>query len=165
MIYSEGVLVGYRYYSTKHIAPLFPFGHGLSYSSFIYTGISFSPLPSAPAILSQDSALNLSLDITNTGKILAHETIQLYIEPPASSKVFRPKLELQGFQKIKDIKPGETRNVRFGVDQYAVSYYDETRNQWIAEKGVYKVHIGASVEDLKAEITFEIVDEWSWTGL
>lgn len=140
--YSEGLMVGYRYYTTRRIPTLFPFGHGLTYTSFSYADLYTSSL-STSNILELPSTLHLSLNVTNTGTYTAHETVQLYVSPPPATVVFRHPLELQGFQKVRGLKPEETRKVLSTLDRYAVSYYDDARKEWVAEAGEDRVAIRA----------------------
>lgn len=115
-------------------------------------------------VLRADTTVVISLAVSNIGSCTGHESVQLYVSAIASS-VFRPALELQGFEKVRDLKPGETRKVQFTLDKYAVSYYDEKMEQWCATAGKYRVSAGSSVEDLKIDIIVEVPTTFYWTGL
>lgn len=105
------------------------------------------------------------MTVENTGSYPAHEIVQVYISPPSDIAVFRPRLELQAFQKVRDLQPGEKREILFELDKYAVSYWDDSKDKWAAEAGEYGVHVGASVEDLRLEGKFRLVDTFTWVGL
>ncbi|KIX95106.1 uncharacterized protein Z520_09022 [Fonsecaea multimorphosa CBS 102226] len=158
--YAEGIMVGYRHYSTRYIPTMFPFGYGLSYTEFQYTGL----IHEGETLLYPDGVVSVSLTVTNTGGFASHEIVQLYVSA-LSSSVFRPLWELQGFQKVKDVQPGESWKVIFTLDKYAVSYYNEKREEWTVEAGKYRVSIGASVEDLRLATSIQVPSTFHWTGL
>ncbi|MEJ2053381.1 MAG: glycoside hydrolase family 3 C-terminal domain-containing protein, partial [Calditrichaceae bacterium] len=140
--YDEGVLVGYRWYQTKNIEPLYPFGHGLSFTSFLYDNLSVSKEK-----FSQDDNLIVTVDIKNSGKLTGAETVQLYIEDVESS-VQRPVKELKGFEKII-LKPGESKIVEMVLSKEDFSFWNPGTQNWYAEKGRFKIHIGSSSADIK----------------
>ncbi len=147
--YGEEIFVGYRYYDKKEVDPLFPFGHGLSYTAFEYSNLQ------APKNVKQGSPVNISIQIKNIGKREGKEVIQLYIHDKKSSLV-RPKKELKGFKKVS-LKPGESKIVRFVVNQRDLSYYDPYKAEWIAEPGEFEVMIGSSSRNIQAKKTFNFV--------
>ncbi|MCX7987587.1 MAG: glycoside hydrolase family 3 C-terminal domain-containing protein, partial [Bacteroidales bacterium] len=124
--YHEGILVGYRWYETKNIEPLFWFGHGLSYTSFAFRDIKCTRTSS-----SDNPQVEVSFEIENTGKISGAEVAQLYVEDVRSS-VVRPKKELKAFQKVF-LTPGEKKTVRFTLGKDAFAFYDATRKTWVVE--------------------------------
>lgn len=146
VVYEEGVFVGYRGYERGGKKPLFPFGHGLSYTTFAYRNLSVTP--AAP-----DGNFRVSFDVTNTGKREGAEVAQLYIGDN-HAKVPRPVKELKAFLKV-NLRPGETRRVTVTVDARALSYYDVNAKQWRAEAGEFALLVGRSVEqiELKGKLT------------
>ena len=149
--YDEGIFVGYRYYDAKQIEPLFPFGYGLSYTTFEYSNLQVS------AGMKADETLKMSIDVANTGRRAGKEVVQLYIHDVASSLV-RPYKELKGFQKVH-LEAGETKMVDFELSADALSFYDPEKKQWVAEAGEFEVLIGASSRDIKASALF-ILNDW-----
>jgi beta-glucosidase len=141
--YGEGIFVGYRYYDKKFIEPLFPFGHGLSYTTFEYGNCRVSP-----AVLAEGQQLDIVVDVTNTGNRPGKETVQLYFSD-IESTVVRPPKELKGFNKVY-LEPGETGTVRFGLDTRSLSFYDSENKRWVAEPGEFEVMIGSSSRDIRA---------------
>lgn len=140
--YREGVFVGYRYYDTKNMDVLFPFGHGLSYTTFDYSNIKLSE-----DRIRDTESLTVSVDITNTGSISGKEIVQLYVSAP-DSKVIRPIKELRDFAKI-ELAPGETKTVSFILGKRAFSYWETKIHSWYAETGSYEILIGASSRDIR----------------
>jgi len=142
--YKEGLLVGYRWYDAKNIDPLFPFGHGLSYTQFGYSGLK----------LSSGDPLTVECDISNTGQRDGEEVVQVYVSQGHPS-LPRPPKELKGFQKIF-VRAGETRTVQIPLRIDAFSYYDPAKNAWIAEKGTYSILVGASSRDIRQRSDFTL---------
>ncbi len=132
-------MVGYRYWTTTGKHPLFPFGFGLSYTTF-----SFSNLQ-APATAASGSTVPVSFDVTNTGSAAGAEVAQLYISDP-SAKVNRPERELKGFAKVR-LEPGETRHVTLKLDARAFSYWDPIAHEWTIDPGKFVIRIGDSSEN------------------
>lgn len=141
--YKEGIFVGYRYYDTKRIAPVFPFGYGLSYTTFRYSGLKIEPA----TMTARDKRVKVSVTITNTGRRAGKETAQLYVRDVASS-VPRPVHELKGIRKIS-LAPGESRKVTFTLDRGAFSFFDPKTNRWKAEPGQFVIQVGASSRDIR----------------
>ncbi|SCY90805.1 beta-glucosidase [Flavobacterium anhuiense] len=147
--YKEDILVGYRWYDTKKIPVLFPFGYGLSYTTFQYG----KPAVSSKTITAADS-LEVTVSIKNTGKVAGKEVVQLYVNDETSS-LPRPTKELKGFEKIS-LEPGEEKTVRFTLTKKDLSYYDDTKKEWIAEPGKFRIMIGASATDIRGVADFNL---------
>lgn len=147
--YKEGILVGYRWADTKKVKPLFPFGHGLSFTEFSYG----NPVADKNVITDAET-ISISLDVTNTGKTAGAETVQLYVSDPKSS-VMRPEKELKGFQKIF-LQPGESKTVRFSLNKDDLSYFDAEKHEWVADPGVFIAKIGTSSGDIRKTIKFKL---------
>ena len=124
------------------VPPLFPFGHGLSYTTFEYGRPSLSP-----KVLRQGDAIELTVAVTNVGEMTGQETVQIYVRDEKAS-LPRPEKELVAFEKV-ELDAGETAHIRVKLDQYAVGYYDTSRRSWVAEEGVFTVLVGASAADIK----------------
>jgi beta-glucosidase len=146
--YSEGVFVGYRHYDKAGIQPLFPFGYGLSYTTFAYKNLAV-----APASGSADNPVTVSFDVTNTGSLAGAEVTQVYIGDH-HAHVPRPVKELKGFSKVY-LNPGETKRVTVTLDARAFSYYDDKNHHWTAEPGEFDVLVGRS----SAQI--ELTGKWT----
>lgn len=139
--YGEGIFVGYRNYDKRLIEPLFPFGFGLSYTTFEYGAIK------APKTFKRGEEVVVSLSIKNTGKLRGKEVVQLYVRDVACS-VARPVRELKGFAKV-DLAPGKSTKVSFRLGMRAFSFYDPHTAEWIAEPGAFEIQIGSSSRDIK----------------
>lgn len=136
--YREGIYVGYRYYETAGVEVAFPFGYGLSYTTFEYSDVSAT----------KDA---VTLTVTNTGSMAGAEIVQLYVAKP-EHEVFRPKQELKGFARVY-LEPGESKTVTIELNDRAYSYYNVKTNNWEIEAGNYELRIGASSEDIRATCT------------
>ncbi|MEN9935768.1 MAG: hypothetical protein RLZZ387_2347 [Chloroflexota bacterium] len=152
--YGEGIFVGYRYYEKKEIAPLFPFGFGLSYTDFAYDNLRLSGERIAPG-----ETLAVSIDVMNTGERAGQEVVQLYVRDVATS-VARPEKELKGFAKVA-LAPGETKTVTLTLGGRDLAYYDTARAAWLAEPGAFEVLVGASSADIRARASFELTAEYA----
>jgi beta-glucosidase len=139
--YGEGLFIGYRYYDAKQVPVQFPFGYGLSYTTFSYS----NPKVSAATFKDVDG-LTVSVDVTNTGKVAGSEIVQLYVHDLKSSLV-RPPKELKGFAKV-ELQPGETRTVTLALDFRAFAYFHPAYKQWITEDGQFDLLIGSSSADI-----------------
>lgn len=148
-VYKEDILVGYRWYDTKKIKPMFPFGYGLSYTTFEYG----KPVISAKE-MNQDGTLTVSVKVKNAGTVAGKETVQLYIGDEKCS-VLRPVKELKGFQKIA-LRPGEEKEVTFTITPDALKFFDDKRHEWVTEPGKFKAYIGASSADIRGTVAFEL---------
>jgi beta-glucosidase len=147
--YAEGIYVGYRYFD-KHpqTAPLFPFGYGLSYTTFEYSKLEL------PKVMSGDSTATVSVTVRNSGHRKGAEVVQLYVGDPHAT-VDRPVRELKGFQRV-ELAPGESRTVSFHLDRRALSFYSTASHAWVAEAGQFDVSIGSSSRDLRLEGSFRL---------
>lgn len=139
--YTEGVFVGYRYYISKDMPVLFPFGYGLSYTTFEYSNLVL-----AKKEIKESEKLCVSVDVTNTGKYTGKEVVQLYVSAK-DSKVIRPVRELRAFDKV-ELKPGETKTVRFELDARAYAYWNMDIHNWHVESGIYEIQIGRSADEI-----------------
>ena len=148
--YGEGIFVGYRYYDKKDIEPLFPFGHGLSYTSFKYSNLRLSAKSLTP-----NELLKIRVDVTNTGKVAGKEVVQVYVRDIQSS-VARPEKELKAFAKV-ELAPKQTKTVTFTLDREAFWFFDVTRNIWTTEPGDFEVLVGASSRDIRLQESFTLV--------
>ena len=147
--YNEGIFVGYRWVDKEKTKPLFSFGHGLSYTTFAY-GKAIAD----KKVMGQDETLTITLPVTNTGSREGSEVIQLYISDLQSS-LPRPVKELKGFSKVK-LAPGETREVTFTIGKEALSFFDDTRHEWVTEPGKFEALVGASSTDIRNRVAFEL---------
>ena len=147
--YNESIFVGYRWTDKQKIRPLFPFGHGLSYTTFAYGKATVNK-----KVMKIDEQIAITVPITNTGKRIGSEIVQLYISDLKSS-LPRPVKELKGFSKIQ-LAPGETQEVTFLVDKQALSFFNDSRHEWVAEPGKFEAQIAASATDIKSKVTFEL---------
>jgi len=135
--YREGLFVGYRHYEARGIEPLFPFGHGLSYTTFEYTEITLDK-----SAISDHETVRVSVKVKNTGNRAGKEVVQLYVRDVVSS-VTRPEKELKGFQKVS-FEPGEEKTVEFVLDKRAFAYYNTDLKDWHVETGEFEILVGGS---------------------
>lgn len=140
--YEEGIFMGYRHYEHKQIEPLFPFGHGLSYSKFVYGVPSISN-----TVMGPDDTIIIAVPLTNASDIEAAEVVQAYIRDVEAS-VPRPEKELKAFAKVS-LQPQETKIVTLALDKHAVGFYDVERKTWVAERGRFDVQLAASSVDVR----------------
>lgn len=147
--YTEGIFVGYRWHENKKIKPLFPFGHGLSYTTFKYGAVTLDKKQ-----VTKDGKVTVSVKVKNTGKREGAEVVQLYIADVKSS-LPRPVKELKGFEKV-NLKAGEEKTVTFTIDKAALSFFDDKKHEWVAEPGDFQAIIGASSQDIKGTATFTL---------
>lgn len=146
--YKEGVFVGYRGYDRSQIKPLFPFGFGLSYTTFKYTNLTITPQAT------HDGKVTVQFSVTNTGSRVGSDVAQLYISD-RHSHVPRPLKELKGFARVS-LAPGQTKAVSITIDRRALSYYDVSRHDWTAEPGTFEVLIGRSSADIQLRGNFTL---------
>lgn len=149
-VYAEGIYVGYRYYDKKKMPVRYPFGHGLSYTSFAYNNIAVDTQET-----DLTSSLEVTAEITNIGERAGKEIVQLYI---ASGLKDRPVRELKGFAKV-ELKPGETKKVSFTLDQRSFAMWSEQAGAWYAENGTYGIEIGASSRDIRLKTEVSVVGQ------
>ncbi|KAF2187847.1 glycoside hydrolase family 3 protein [Zopfia rhizophila CBS 207.26] len=157
-VYGEGIYIGYRHYERSKITPLFPFGHGLTYTTFEYGIPRINN-----TVLSESEGITITVPVTNTGSMAAREIVQAYVKD-VKSALPRPEKELQAFGKVF-LQPGETKSVSLQLDKYSVGYYDTTlgqRGAWIAEEGIFNVLIGASSADIRSKVSFEVKESFQW---
>lgn len=148
----ESVFVGYRYYDTVQKPVLYPFGHGLSYTTFAYSDLSLSATS-----INEGEPLSVSCKIKNTGAVAGAEVVQLYVSAQ-QSRIFRPAKELKGFQKIF-LQPGEEKNVTFTLDARAFSFYNVAVQDWYVESGAYTVALGASSRDVRLSGSVQLASQ------
>jgi beta-glucosidase len=146
--YGEGIFVGYRYYDQKDVEPLFPFGFGLSYTTFDYSDLQ------VPEAVQPGEPVEVSVTVTNTGARPGKEIVQLYVADKVSS-LARPPKELKGFEKVA-LDPGESKTVGFVLDQRALSFYDPAQRRWVPEPGAFEVLVGSSSRDIRLSAAFTL---------
>jgi beta-glucosidase len=146
VLYGEGLYVGYRYYDKRDMAPLFPFGHGLSYASFMYSDLD---------VVADEAAgmVTVRLNVTNTGDRVAQEVVQVYVRDEAA-RLERPLKELKAFAKVR-LEAGETQPVTLQLTRQSLAYYDPSVPGWVTEPGVFHVLIGRSAQDIRLVGQFE----------
>ncbi len=147
--YKDGIYVGYRYIDKQHLSPLFPFGYGLSYTTFKYGKLSSDKI-----IMNSNDSISFKIDITNNGKRAGSEVVQLYISE-VNPAVPRPVKELKEFTKLY-LQPGEKRQAVITINKDALRYYDAVRHQWKAKPGVFKALVGSSSQDIKSQLDFKL---------
>lgn len=147
--YKEGIFVGYRWNDRERIKPLFCFGHGLSYTTFEYGKVTAEGRQMGP-----DGTITVSVPVKNTGSRAGAEIVQLYVSDLKSS-LPRPVKELKGFRKIM-LQPGQEQTVSFTIDRKALSFYDDTKQDWVAEPGAFEALVGASAYDIRGKAAFEL---------
>lgn len=153
--YNEGVFIGYRYYDKKKMDVLFPFGYGLSYTTFAYDNLCITDgNTEVDAPVNDDTPLQVSVDITNTGSVAGAEVAQLYVKNPVVYEI-RPEKELRAFEKVF-LAPGETKTVHFTLTKRTFTYYETRIHDWYAESGDYEILIGASSRDIRLAQTITI---------
>ncbi len=145
--YKEGVFVGYRYYSTKKIPVRYPFGFGLSYTTFDITD--------AEVAAQSGNDVTVSVTVANTGNMDGSEVVQIYVQPPFGYEIPRPVKELRAFRRV-DLKKGEVKTVSFALDERDFSYYDEDLSSWYAPEGEYTLLVGTSSEDIHKKVCVHI---------
>ncbi|KAH9211657.1 glycoside hydrolase superfamily [Leptodontidium sp. 2 PMI_412] len=151
VIYGEDVYVGYRYYEKLEMEVLFPFGHGLSYTTFAYTSL-------------QSTVHSIILTVTNSGPLPGSDIVQLYVSPDSSCSIPRPVKELKGFTKLY-LEAGKSKQVDIQLDRFAFSFWDEVLRAWVEEKGIYTLSVGRSSADILLEGSVKIEETRVWRGL
>jgi beta-glucosidase len=149
--YEEGIYVGYRYYNTFHVKPAYPFGYGLSYTTFKYGKLALSAASFTKKITS-------TITVTNSGRVAGKEVVGLYISAPGKA-LDKPAEELKGFAKTKLLQPGESQTITFPITAEDLASFDTASTSWIAEAGTYSVKVGASSEDIKQAATFTVAKD------
>ncbi len=154
VFYREGIFIGYRHFEHEGIKPLFPFGFGLSYTTFEYGDVTLSADE-----LGAGETLQVSVPVTNSGDRAGQEALQLYVKDVEAS-LERPKKELKGFVKVA-LEPKETKVATFSLNMRALAYFDDQQNAWVAEKGEFEVLVGASSDDIRAKASFTLSETWT----
>ena len=153
VFYRESIFIGYRHFEREGVKPLFPFGYGLSYTSFSYGD---------PTLLADTVAaggtLKVRVPVTNSGARAGAEVVQLYVRDPEAS-VARPEKELKGFVKVA-LEPGETKVAELSLNMRALAFFSEAQNAWVAEVGTFEVLVGSSSEDIRGRSTFSLAETW-----
>ncbi len=149
--YKEGIYVGYRYYDSFQVPTAYPFGYGLSYTTFGYSNLKLGSHTFF-------SKLDVTVTVKNTGKVPGKEVVQLYLSAPGI-EIETPVQELKGFAKTKLLKPGESQQLSFELDGHDLSSFWSGMSAWVAEKGEYKVGVGALSKDIRLEATFNVPKE------
>lgn len=145
--YNEGIYVGYRYFDTYKVAPQFAFGHGLSYTTFSYAPIKI-------LAKTADKKVKLSVNVKNTGKVYGGEVVQLYVSEK-NPKIDRPIKELKAFDKVF-LKPGESKDIAFDLDQTSFQYYDEVKGKWVVDTANFDILVGSSSRDIRQKASIQI---------
>lgn len=151
VVYKEGILVGYRWFDTKNIELLYPFGYGLSYTNFKYSGIHTNKKVYKPG-----ETITVSLDVKNIGNYSGKETVQLYVSK-SSSKIERAEKELKAFKKIS-VGKGQTTKINVSIPVKDLAYFDSDSMKWIVEPGDYKILAGSSSRDIRQTITINVAE-------
>jgi beta-glucosidase len=151
--YAEGIYVGYRYYDTKNVEPQFPFGFGLSYTTFEYSDLQVVPILPL-GVNPPEKGETVSLKVKNTGQRAGAEVVQLYVHD-GHSKIDRPMHELKAFSRV-ELKPGEKQTVKFVLDRSAFEYWSPQTKQWALDPGTFEIQIGASSRDIRLKAPVEI---------
>ena len=151
--YEEGIWVGYRYFNTACKEVSYPFGYGLGYTTFEYSGLKVKAR--------KDGSIRVSLNVKNTGSRPGKEAVQIYVKAPSGGLV-KPEAELRDFGKTRELRPGETEKLEFTIAPYTLASYDEDTAAWETASGEYTVKVGASVEDVRLSGTVKLGQGFSW---
>ena len=150
--YDEGIYVGYRYYHTKDVKLSYPFGYGLSYTTFSYSN---------PTVKATKDGFTATITVTNTGKVAGKEVVQLYVAAPAGG-LDKPACELKSFGKTKFLQPGQSETLTFNVDTYSLASFNEVSSQWETAAGDYKVYFAANIEDVRGTGAYTQKNAQAW---
>ena len=151
-LYEEGIYVGYRYFTTAGVEVSYPFGYGLSYTTFAY---------SKPVVKATADGFTATITVTNTGKVAGKEAVQLYVTAPEGG-LDKPALELKAFAKTKELAPGESQTLTMNVCNYGLASFNEANSAWEAAAGTYQIHFAASVADIKATVQYKLKKAQNW---
>lgn len=151
--YEEGLNIGYRYFNTNGVAVSYPFGYGLSYTSFEYG----KPV----AKVSPDGSVTITVSVKNVGKVAGKEAVQAYVSAPAGG-LDKPARELKAFAKTRELAPGESETLTMKVSAYELASFNADANRWETADGSYTVHVGANVEDIRGTAVFKQPKPLSW---
>lgn len=149
--YEEGIYIGYRYYDTADVAVAYPFGYGLSYTTFGYSNVKVSSA-------TFDGSVNVSVSVTNTGEVTGREVVQLYVTAP-KGVLDKPAKELRDFAKTRSLKPGESQQLNFTLGSKDLASFDDAKRAWVSEAGKYTVLVGASSRDIRGQAEFSLGSE------
>ena len=144
--YAEDIWVGYRYFETNGVEVAYPFGYGLSYTTFAYA---------KPSVKAGKDGFTATVQVTNTGKVAGREVVELYVTAPAGG-LEKPLRELKAFAKTKLLAPGESETLTFQVSAYDLASFNEGTKAWETAAGAYQVQFGASVSDIRTSATCKI---------
>ena len=150
--YNEGIWVGYRFFETAGQEVSYPFGFGLSYTTFEY---------SKPVVKATANGFTATITVKNTGKVAGREAVQLYVTAPAGG-LEKPAKELKAFAKTRELAPGESQTLTMTVDNYSLASFNEAKSQWEAAAGNYTVAFSASIKDVRATATYSLKKAQSW---
>lgn len=150
--YDEGIYVGYRHYTTVGKEVSFPFGFGLSYTTFAY---------SKPVVKTGKDGFTASITVTNTGSVAGKEAVQLYVSAPAGG-LDKPARELKAFAKTRELRPGESQTLSMSVSAYDLASFNEALSRWETAAGSYQILFGASVEDIRCTAKYKQAKVQSW---
>ena len=150
--YDEGIWVGYRHFETRDVAVSYPFGYGLSYTSFSY---------SKPTVKAVADGFEATVTVKNTGSVAGREVVELFVSAPAGG-LEKPESELKAFAKTRELMPGESQTLSFKVSAYELASFNEASSAWEAAAGTYKLRFSASVEDARAVAEYKLKKAESW---
>ena len=150
--YNEGIYVGYRYFSTADVEVSYPFGYGLSYTTFAY---------SKPVVKAGADGFTATITVTNTGKVAGKESVQLYVTAPEGG-LEKPAFELKAFAKTRKLAPGESQTLTMNVDAYTLASFNEAASQWETAAGTYTVKFAANAADVRATAQYKHKKAQSW---
>lgn len=151
--YAEGINVGYRYFTTAGKSVAYPFGYGLSYTTFAYS--------KAAAGVAKDGSVKVKVTVTNTGDAAGKEVVQVYVSAPAGG-LEKPVRELKAFAKTRLLNPGESQTLEMTIDNYSLASFNENVSAWETARGTYGVHVGANVEDIRCNASFKLSKAQRW---
>lgn len=144
--YRDGIWVGYRHFDTHEVEVAYPFGHGLSYTTFAYSDLQVDA--------SQPGRVQASVKVTNTGRLAGREVAQVYVSAPQGA-LEKPAQELRAFAKTGELQPGQSQVLQFDIDGKDLASFDTSRGRWVADAGTYHLRVGASSRDIRAQQAFE----------
>ena len=150
--YAEGIYVGYRYFQTAGVEVSYPFGYGLSYTTFAY---------SKPVVKAGADGFTATITVTNTGKVAGKESVQLYVTAPEAG-LEKPAFELKAFAKTKTLAPGESQTLTMNVDAYTLASFNEATSSWETAAGAYEVKFAANAADVRATAKYTQKKAQSW---
>jgi beta-glucosidase len=148
-VYAEGIFVGYRWYDSRKMPVLFPFGHGLSYTTFEYSDLRVSK-----EAFKDNEGVEVSVTVKNTGKLDGKEIVQLYVSDKTGVEI-RPEKELKGFEKVA-LRAGESKTVTFKLNQRSFAYWNTDTNEWYAPSGTYEIKVAASSRDVRLSAQVDV---------